>query len=103
MCMYKMKSFSIKAQRKIGVEVIKYDGKKCINEKHLETALGYKNLISNKTRYYSEEFKKRRYELQDCEDFQLCRKLITEKLAIHLIIDIQTVKAAELKIKLGFN
>ena len=47
--------------------------------------------------------KKKRYEIQDCEDFQSCRKYITEELAIHLIIDIRTVKAAELKIKLGFN
>ena len=43
--------------------------------------------------------KKRRYEIQDCEDFQPCRKFIAEKLAIHLIIDIKTVKAAVLKIK----
>ena len=46
---------------------------------------------------------KRRHEIQDCEDFQRCRKLITEKLAIHLIIDIKTVKAAKLRAKLGFN
>ena len=98
-----MKSFSIKTWSKIGVEVIKYDGKKWINEKHLETALGYNNLVSNKTQYYSDEFKKRRYEIQDCEDFQPCRKFIAEQLAIHLIIDIKTVKGAELKIKLDFN
>ena len=47
--------------------------------------------------------KKRRYELQDCEDYQPCRKFISEELAVHLIIDIKTVKAAELKIELGFN
>ena len=98
-----MKSFSIKTWSKIGIEVIKYDGKKWINEKHLETALGYNNLVSNRTQYYSDEFKKRRYEIQDCEDFQPCRKFIAEQLAIHLIIDIKTVKGAELKIKLDFN
>ena len=96
--MYKMKSFSIITWSKIGVEVLKW-----INEKHLETALGYKSLIGNKTQYYSDEFKKRRYELQDCEDFQPRRKFIAEELAIHLIIDIKTVEAAKLKIKLGFN
>ena len=69
----------------------------------METALDCKNLAGNKTQYYSEEFKKRRYEIQDCEDFQPCRKFIAEELAIHLIIDIKTVKAAELKTKLGFN
>ena len=69
----------------------------------METALGYKNLVSNKTQYYSDKFKKKWLEIQDCEDFQPCRKFIAEELAIHLIIDIKTVKAAELKIKLGFN
>ena len=98
-----MKSFSIKTWSKIGVEVKKFHGIKWINEKHLETALGYKNLVSNKAQYYSNEFEKRRYGIQDCEDFQPCRKFIKEELAIHLTIGIKTVKAAELKIKLGFN
>ena len=65
--------------------------------------ISYKNLVGNKTQNYSGEFKKKRYEIQDCEGFQPCRKFIAEELAIHLIIDIKTVKAAELKIKLGFN
>ena len=101
--MYKMLTFNIKTQSKIGIEVIKYNDKKWINEKHLETALGYKNLVGNKTLYYSDKFKKIRYEIQDCEDFQSCRKFIAEELAIHLIIDIKTVKAVELKTLLGFN
>ena len=46
---------------------------------------------------------KKRHEIQDCEDFQPCRKFIGEKLAAHLTIDIKTVKAAELKTKLGSN
>ena len=49
--MYKMKSFSIKTWNKIGVEEIKHNGKKWINERHLEIALGYKNLV-NKSQYY---------------------------------------------------
>ena len=102
-CMYKMLTFSIKTWSKINVEVIKYNHKKWINEKLSEVALGYKDLVGNKTQYYSDEFKERRCEIQDCEDFQPCRKFIAEELAIHLIIDIKTVKAAELKIKLGFN
>ena len=101
--MYKMLTFSIKTCCKIGVDVIKYNDKKWINEKHLEAALGYKNLVVNKTQYYSEKFKKRRCEIQDCEDFQPCRKFIAEELAIHLIFDIKTVKAAGLKTILGFN
>ena len=98
-----MLTFRIKTWSKIGAEAIKCNDKKWINEKQLETAIGYKNLVGKKTQYYSDEFKKRRYEIQDCEDFQPCRKFIAEELAIHLIIDIKAVKAAELKIKLGFN
>ena len=60
-------------------------------------------MVSKKTRYYSGKFKKRRYEIQYCEDFQPCRKFIAEELSIYLIIDIKTVEATELKIKLGFN
>ena len=33
-CMYKMKSFSIKTWNNNGVEALKCDGKKWINEKH---------------------------------------------------------------------
>ena len=54
--MYKIKSFSIKTWNNNDVEAIKYDGKKWTNEKHLETALGYKNLAFNKTQFYSDEF-----------------------------------------------
>ena len=43
--------YSIKTLKNIiGVEVINYNGKKWINEKNLETALGCKNLAANKTR-----------------------------------------------------
>ena len=98
-----MYTFSVNTWSKTDVEAITYDGEKWINKKHLEKAVGNKNLAGNKTQYYSDEFKKRRCEIQDCEDFQPCRKFIAEKLAIHLILDIKTVKAGELKTKLGFN
>ena len=103
LCMYKMYTFSTNTWSKIDVETIKYNGKKWINEKDLEKPLGYKNLVGNKTQYYSNEFRKRRYEKRDCEDCQTCRKVIAEDLAIHSILDIKTVKAGELKIKFGFN
>ena len=54
--MYKMYTFIIKTWSEIDVEAIKYNGEKWINEKHLKTAVGYKNLTSNKTQYYSDEF-----------------------------------------------
>ena len=58
--MYKMSTFSIKTWTKIGVEAIKCNDKKWINEKHLEPALAYKTFIGNKTQYYSEKFKKKK-------------------------------------------
>ena len=98
-----MLTYSINTWSKvIGAEAIKHNHKKWINEKHLEAALGYKNLVSNKTRYYSDEVIKRRYVIQDCVDFEHCRKFIAEELAIRLIIDIKTLKASELRAKLGF-
>ena len=103
LCMYKMYTFSIDTWRKNDVEATKYNGKKWINEKDLEKALGCKNLAGNKTQYYSNEFTKRRYEIQDCEDFQPCRKFIAEELSIHLILDTKIVNTGRLKIKLGFN
>ena len=71
-----MKSFSIKAWSKISVEVIKYNDKKWINEKHLETALGYKNLVSNKTQYYSDEFKKEDMKYKIVKFFSLVENLL---------------------------
>ena len=62
--MYKMKLLSIKTWNNNVVETLKYN---CKNG--LETALDYKNLASNKTEYCSDEFKKRRCEIQDCEHF----------------------------------
>ena len=44
-----MYTFSVNKWSKIDVEAIKYDGEKWINEKHLEKAVGYKNLAGNKT------------------------------------------------------
>ena len=57
--MYKMKPFSIKTGSKIGGEAIKHNYKKWLNQKNLETAFGYENLVGSKTQYYSDEFKKK--------------------------------------------
>ena len=98
-----MKTFVIKTWKKINVEAINHNGKNWINEKDLGNVLGYKNLVSNKTQYYDDSVKKRRYDIKECEDFQPCRKFISEELAVHLIIDIKITKAGELKIKPGFK
>ena len=75
-CTYKMLTFSIKTWSKISVEVIKYNHKKWINEKHSEVALGYKNLFGNKTQYYSDEFKKRRCEYKIVKIFSHVENLL---------------------------
>ena len=68
--MYKMKAFSIKTLSKIDAEAIKYGSKKWINEKHLESAVGYKNSVGNKTQYYSDKFTRTRCEIcRNCGSF----------------------------------
>ena len=47
---------------KNGVEVIEYSGEIWINQTHLEKKLDISN-ISDKTQYYSSEFKKMRCEI----------------------------------------
>ena len=74
--MYKMLTYSIKTQKKNGVEAIRYNDKKWINEKHLEKALGYKNLVSNKTQYYSDEFKKEDMKYKIVKFFSLVENLL---------------------------
>ena len=91
-----MHTFSINTWWTDDVEARKYKCKKWINEKDLEKALGSKNLAGNKTKYYSEEFKKRRNEIQDCEHYQPCWEFIAEDLAIHLILGTKTVQTGEL-------
>ena len=58
LCMYKKYKFSVNKWKQNNIEAVKYNGKKWINEKRLEKALGCKNLAGNKTQYYSNKFKK---------------------------------------------
>ena len=74
--MYKMYTFSINPWSKIDVEAMKYNGKKWINEKDLEKVLGYKNLVSNKTQYYSNEFKKEDMKYKTLKIFNLVENLL---------------------------
>ena len=82
-----MYTFSVNTSKKNNIEAVKYNGKKWINEKDL----GFKSLAGNKTQY-SDEFKKRIYKIQDCEDCQPCGKFIAEESAIHVILDTKTAK-----------
>ena len=78
--MQKMKSFSIKTLSKIGVEIIKHNGKKWINEKYLEIALGYKNLV-NKTQYYSDELKKKKIRNTRLRRFSALQKIYCRRIS----------------------
>ena len=51
---------------KTSVEAINYDGEKWINQTQLGNALAHSN-IASRTPYYSSEYKRKRYEIQDCE------------------------------------
>ena len=70
-----MYTFSVNTWSKIDVEVIKHDGEKWINEKHLEKAVGYKNLAGNKTQYYSDELKKEDAKYKTVKIFSLVENL----------------------------
>ena len=48
-------------------------------------------------------FKKIRYEIQYCKDFEHCKKFIAEELAVHLIIVFKTVKLVNLRLSLVFT
>ena len=57
------------------------------NWKILGKPLGYKYLLANKTQNYSDEFKKKMWNTRLCKDFQHCKKIIAEELAVHFLID----------------
>ena len=53
--------------QKNGVEVIIFDEKMCLNEKHIEEQLGYSRL-ANIIRKFPEYLRKQRQELQKCKN-----------------------------------
>ena len=55
--------------------------KKKINQTQLGNALGHSN-VASRTQYYSSEFKRERYEIQDCDDYQPFRMFLKEELAV---------------------
>ena len=58
---------------KNGVKVIVFNGKKWLNEKHIEKQLKHSNL-SAVTTQYPPELKKLRQEIQNCGNYQPCRR-----------------------------
>ena len=91
-----------KTWEKNGVEVIRFNGKKWLNEKHIETQLKHSNLVVV-TNKYSSDLKKQRQELEDCGNYQPCRKFSEENFAIQIIMDCRTTSAVNFKTRLVFN
>ena len=87
---------------KNGVEVIVFNGKKWLNEKHIEIQLQHSNLpaIANKCDLM---YKECRCELQNCGKNQPCRKVLEEGFAIQIIMDCRTTPTVNFRNRLGFN
>ena len=100
--MYKMHTYSIKTWEKNSVETINYDDRKYINQTQLVNALEHSNIASG-TQYYSSEYKRKRHEIQDCEDYQPCRMFLKEELAVTIMMDTRTTKAVEFRAKFKIN
>ena len=83
---------SLKKHGKSEVAVIIFNGKKWLNETNAKDQLKHSNLAAV-TLQYSSEFRKQRQELQDCSNYQTCRRFLEEDFAMQM----------NLKIKLGFN
>ena len=84
------------------VEVIIFNEKKWLNEKHVEVRLQHSNL-PHITNQYSSELKNQRQELPNCGKYQPCRKFLREDLAIQVILDCRTTPAVNFRTRLGFN
>ena len=67
-----MYTYSIKTWSKNSAKAINYNGQKWINQTQMGNVLGHSNILS-RTQYYFSEYKRKRYEIQDCEDYQPCR------------------------------
>ena len=87
---------------KTGVEVINFNDKKWLHEKHIEKQLEHSNLPSV-TLQYSSDLRKERQELQDYGNKQPCRKFLKEDFAIQIIMDCRTTPAVNFKTRLGFK
>ena len=100
--MYKMVEITKETWKKCGIKVIILNGKKWLNEKHIEDQLKHSNLPAVKNQY-SSELKKQRQEIQNCGKYQRCRRFLKEDFAMQIIMDCRTTAAVNFKTKLGFN
>ena len=85
-----------------GVEITVFKGNKWLHGKHIETQLGNANLpaVTNK---YPSKYKKQPQELQNCGNYQACRRILKEEFPKHIIMDRNTTPAVLFRAKLGFK
>ena len=84
------------------VEVIIFNGKKWLNEKHIEDQLKHSNLPVV-TLQYSSELRKQKKELQNYGRYQPCRRFLEEDFANQIIKDCRTTSEESFKSRLGFS
>ena len=86
----------------ISVEVVIFNDKKLLNEKHIDDQLKQSNLQAI-TLQDSPKLRKQRQEIQYCGDNQPCRKLLQEDFAVQIKMDCRTTPAVRFRAKLRFN
>ena len=87
---------STDTRQKNGVEVVIFEDKKWLNEKHIKTELDHSNLATI-TLKYPKYLRKERQELQNCGKYQPCRKILREDFRIQIIMDGRTTPAVDFK------
>ena len=101
-CVYKMVEVIKETWEQNGVELIIFNDKKWLNEKHIEIQLGHANLPVI-TLQYSSELRKKRKELQSCCKNQPCRRSLEDNFAKQIIMDRRTTAAVNFRTRLGFS
>ena len=97
-----MFSITIDKWQDNGVEVVIFEDKKWLNEKHIETQLDHSNLTMRTTKY-PKYLSKERQEIQNCDKYQPCRKFLSEDFAVQTIMDCRTTAGVNYRTRLGFK
>ena len=84
---------------KNGVEAIVFNDKKWLNEKHIEEQLEHASLVAVTNRYPL-KLKNQGQELQNCRNYQPCRKFLKENFAVQIIMDCRTIPALKYQIRI---
>ena len=97
-----MANISRKTWERNVVEVIIFNGKNWLNEKHIETQLGHATIPAIVLQY-SSELMKQRQELQSCGKNQRYRRFLEENFAKQIIMVCRTTSVMNFTTRLGFN